>query len=140
MDSMKSFLRRDNELTILSTPLPEGTSSNGSAIPDSDVFHDTHTQDKVAVIDACMHAQADVPRAKAIFDKLRDDRPTDPQLGVGLYNKMIHGYVKMAEKEQANRVYWVDEAWSLYSFMQENPQVVKPTAGIYSVMLQAWMK
>ncbi|KAF8890703.1 hypothetical protein BD779DRAFT_1426355, partial [Infundibulicybe gibba] len=65
---LEGFLQRRTSYTILPTPLP---SDRTSEINDY-WYTDSPTQDLLAVMDACLHNLYDVPRAKSIFERLRD--------------------------------------------------------------------
>ncbi|KAI0351260.1 hypothetical protein OH77DRAFT_1387788, partial [Trametes cingulata] len=65
---MNDFLRRRPQYTILPTPLPTDVAEEEHKY----LFTDSPTQDLIAVMDACLHNLHDVPRAKGIFDRLRE--------------------------------------------------------------------
>ncbi|KAI0816018.1 hypothetical protein BC628DRAFT_1296793, partial [Trametes gibbosa] len=65
---MHGFLRRPAKYTILPTPLPADSVSE----PHDYLFTDSPTQDLIAVMDACLHNLHDVPRAKEIFERVRE--------------------------------------------------------------------
>lgn len=136
-DSVQSFLRRRTPYTLLPTPLPDDMTS-----PLNDFYYpDSPTQDKLAVIDACLHNCYDVPRAKFVFTQLRENRRGDPILQPRLYNLFIEAYLVMAtQKDEKSRSMWLEEAWGLYEAMESGADNVAPTSGTYAVMLKLWLK
>lgn len=134
-DDMQGFLRRRTPYTILPTPLPDDTSSELNDF----YFTDSPTQDQVAVIDACLHNLYDVPRARAIFNRLRNEKPGDPILSVRLHNSLLNAYIAMAvTKESARASYWMEAATTLYEDMEGRRSKVPPNANTYANMLVAW--
>lgn len=132
---MQGFLRRRTPFTILPTPLPDDKSSDLNDF----YFMDTSTQDSVAVIDACLHNLYDVPRAKAIFDRLRSTKPNDPILNTRLYNSVLQAYVQMATtKDHMRRNHWVEDACALYETMEAGNDHIAPNANTYAMMLLIW--
>jgi DNA-directed RNA polymerase len=138
IEEMQAFLRRPQTFTTLPTPVPDGEARGA----DGPLFMDTPTQDRLSVVDACLHGLHDVPRAKTFFDLLRHERKGDPLLAPRLYNTILHAYLRMAEREDDNRALWVEEIWVLYDAMQKGLEgdKVQPTAGTYAVMLLCWIK
>ncbi|EIW56832.1 uncharacterized protein TRAVEDRAFT_127839, partial [Trametes versicolor FP-101664 SS1] len=67
-NDMHGFLRRPAQYTILPTPLPADAADETH----QHLFTDSPTQDRIAVMDACLHDLHDVPRAKEIFELLRE--------------------------------------------------------------------
>lgn len=136
-DSVESFLRRRTPYTFIPTPLPDDMTS-----PLNDFyFPDSPTQDKLAVIDACLHNCYDVPRAKFVFTQLRKNRRGDPILQPQLYNLFIEAYSEMATgKDQKHRNMWLEDAWGLYEAMESGEDNVAPNSGTYAVMLKLWLK
>ncbi|KAJ6615404.1 DNA/RNA polymerase [Mycena sp. CBHHK59/15] len=67
-EDLQVFLQRRTPYTILPTPLPQDCTSEANDY----WFSDSTTQDLMAVMDACLHNLYDVPRAKGIFDRLRN--------------------------------------------------------------------
>ncbi|KAF9463341.1 hypothetical protein BDZ94DRAFT_1148095, partial [Collybia nuda] len=67
-NELEGFLKRRIPYTILPTPLPSGRSSDINDL----WYTDSPTQDLLAVMDACLHNMYDVPRAKNIFDRMRE--------------------------------------------------------------------
>jgi DNA-directed RNA polymerase len=140
---MESFLSRPLSVTTLNPPLPVGvkapTPSSNTPIEPA-IQTDTATQDKLAVISACLYNNADVGRAKAIFDLLRSERQGDPLLSTKMYNQVLNAYLEMAEKESNHRMLWVEEACALFAAMRDGLDSVQPNAGTYAIMLQTWIK
>ena len=136
-DELQRFLARRPQFTMLPTPLPNDRSS---ALNDF-YFPDSPTQDLVAVIDACLHNLYNVPRAKLIFEKMRQDKPGEPLLDARVYNSFLEAYIEMATtKAQNSRDYWIQNAWDLFSIMEQGKERVAPTAGTYATMLTAWLR
>ena len=133
---MHGFLARRSPYTILPTPTPEDVISDASDI----FFTDAPTQDQVAVVDACLRDLQDVPRAKLIFERLRDTRQGDPILEAPMYNSFIEAYLEMASREELNRANWLEDAWALYNDMESGHEKVNPTPNTYALMLQAWLR
>ncbi|KAI0640997.1 hypothetical protein C8Q79DRAFT_892484, partial [Trametes meyenii] len=65
---MHGFLRRRSQYTILPTPLPSDVAADAVDY----MFTDSSTQDSISIVDACLHNLHDVPRAKEIFDRVRE--------------------------------------------------------------------
>ncbi|KAF7293147.1 DNA-directed RNA polymerase [Mycena chlorophos] len=81
-------------------------------------FTNSATQEMLAIMDACLHNLYDVPRAKTIFERLRD---TDSgAVDSRVVNAMLEAYLKMAS--QSDTDYWVEALWELFNSM------VEPTA------------
>lgn len=136
-DNLQTFLRRRTPFTFLPTPLPDDMTSQLNDY----YFPDSPTQDKLAVIDACLHNCYDVHRAKFVFLQLRQKRKGDPIMQPGLYNLFLEAYLEMGlEKDQKNAKMWLDEAWKLYEDMEKGVDNVHPTSGTYATMLKTWMK
>ncbi|OBZ74536.1 DNA-directed RNA polymerase, mitochondrial [Grifola frondosa] len=134
---MHGFLRRRTHYTILPTPLPDDQSS---ALNDY-YFTDSPTQDSMSVMDACLHNWHDVPRAKEVFERLRESKQGDPVLEARVYNLFLDAYLEMAtSKDVGNRTMWLEELWSLYDVMETGREKVYPTANTFAIMLQAWMR
>jgi DNA-directed RNA polymerase len=136
-DILEKFLGRRQQFTMLPTPLPDDKSS-----PLNDFhFPDSPTQDLVAVIDACLHNLYDVPRAKLIFEKMREDKPGEPLLDVRVYNSILEAYIGMATtKAKADGSYWAQNAWTLFAVMEQGKEKVIPNASTYATMLIAWIR
>jgi len=133
-NDMGGFLKRRTPYTILPTPLPNDRSSDINDF----WFIDSPTQDLLAVMDACLHNLYDVPRAKGIFERLRQ-KSTNPVLETRVYNAFLEAYINMAStRESNNRSFWVESAWELYEIMERGEETVKPNAGTYAIMLIAW--
>ena len=136
-EEMNDFLQRRSPYTILPTPLPDDVAS-----PATDYFFaDSPTQDAVAIMDACLHGLQDVPRAKEMFERIRDTRQGDPILDARMYNVMLEAYLEMAtSREEINRSHWLEDAWALYNDMEQGRDNVHPTPNTYAIMLQAWLR
>lgn len=97
------------------------------------------------MVDACLHNLYDVPRAKHIFTRLRDQKG-NPVLVTRLYNSLLEAYVGMASLPNTdNKENWLNDAWDLYDDMENGREVdlhskphVLPNAGTYAVMLTTW--
>lgn len=142
---LQSFLHRRPQFTLLPTPLPE---DKNSAINDF-YFPDSPTQDLLAVMDACLHGLYDVPRAKQVFESMRERKQGDPILDTRVFNSFLEAYVGMAGADvggsgkrrgleaEENKVYWVRQAWKLFGVMESEAEKVVPSAGTYATMLMA---
>ncbi len=134
---MQGFLQRRAKYTILPTPLPDDAARVAGDI----FFTDSPTQDKVALMDACLHGLADVPRAKYLFEVLRETHRGDAVLEPRVYNLFLEAYLEMATNvEELNRANWLEDAWALYNDMENDREKVQPTANTYAIMLQAWLR
>lgn len=134
-NDMEGFLQRRQDYTIMATPRPDTPAVH------SDYYTDTPTQDKLALIDACLYNLFDVPRAKQVFEQMRHESVGNPVLSPKLYNAFLHAYLKMAEgKEPENRLLWVDEMWLLFNSMLRGEEKARPTEGTYALMLLSWHK
>lgn len=133
---VNSFLSQHAPYTLLPTPLPADRSSRLNDF----YFTDSSTQDALSIIDACLHNTYDVPRAKAVFNHLREGRAGDPILHTPLFNAFLHAFLSMAEKDADNREEWLRDSWALYESMEQKEQHVNPNAGTYAIMLQTWIK
>lgn len=132
---MEGFLQRRQNLTIMSALPPDDT------LAGREYYTDTPTQDRLALMDACLYNLNDVPRAKIIFEQLRVDTATAKSLPVKLYNSLLHAYLRMAEdKDSDNRVYWVDEMWLLFRAMEDGSAKMRPTENTYALMVLSWQK
>ncbi|KAI5119282.1 hypothetical protein M0805_008061 [Coniferiporia weirii] len=136
-ESLHTFLRRRAPYTLLPTPLPDDTSS----ALNSYYFSDSPTQDSLAVIDACLHGCYDVPRAKYVFNQLREKRQGESILQPRLYNHFFETYLEMAlEKDVEEKTQWLEEAWSLFKAMESGEEKTAPIASTYAVMLKIWIR
>ncbi|KAH6911990.1 mitochondrial RNA polymerase [Coprinopsis sp. MPI-PUGE-AT-0042] len=128
-DMLSPFLSR-LEYTILPAPLPAEEHKNDP------LFQSTEVQDQLAVMDACLHNAFNVPRAKTIFQRLRDDHAS--ALTTDIYNSVLTGYLTMAEAQQrmGQKVEWIEEAWMLFSAMLRKTSV-SPDENTYAIMLAA---
>lgn len=136
-NDMHGFLRRPAQYTILPTPLPADAADETH----QHLFTDSPTQDRIAVMDACLHDLHDVPRAKEIFERLRESMRGDQLLDVRLYNHFLQAFFDMAtRKESNNHAHWLEEAWILYNEMEAGREGVQPTANTYAIMLRMWLR
>ena len=120
---------------MLPTPLPDDASSELNDF----YFTDTPTQDSIAVIDACLHNLSDVPRAREVFQLLRQKRKGEPILSERVYNSMISAYIDMATtKDTTRKNYWVEDACTLFEDMENGKEYVQPNAGTFALMLLIW--
>ncbi|OSD03827.1 DNA/RNA polymerase [Trametes coccinea BRFM310] len=133
---MHDFLRRRSEYTILPTPVPEDSTDETRLL-----FTDSTSQDLVAVMEACLHNLHDVPRAKQIFEGLRQSGRGDKLIDARLYNHFISAYIEMAtSKDSAHRAVWLEDAWALYNDMEQSREHIQPNANTYALMLIAWLR
>jgi len=131
-DELSRFLKRNAPYTILPTPLPTDSSSELNDY----WYTDSVTQDLVAVMDACLHNLYDVPRAKTIFEFLRQ-KPGNPLLSTRVYNAFLEAYINMAADREPKRV-WLEFAWELYHAMESGTERFVPDASTYALMLLAY--
>ncbi|EEB94258.1 hypothetical protein MPER_06951, partial [Moniliophthora perniciosa FA553] len=127
-EHMEGFLKSPPKFTFLPTPKPDTAHT-----PPSVWFADTATQDLLAVMDACLHNLYDVPRAKSIFDRLRQ-QSNNAVLEHRIYNAFIEAYVNMATSQaDENKEYWLETAWELYNLMETEKDRIAPTPATYAV-------
>ena len=90
-------------------------------------------------MDACLHNLYDVPRAKSIFERMRE-RVGNPALETRVYNAFLEAYVNMAGSQQGSsqRHYWVESAWELFDALESGREKHEPNASTYAIMLIAW--
>lgn len=51
---------------------------------------------------------------------MRKDKPWEPLLDARVYNSFLEAFIEMATtKEQHNREFWVEKAWTLFSVMED---------------------
>jgi DNA-directed RNA polymerase len=133
-NELEGFLKRRMPYTILPTPLPTDRSSDINDF----WYTDSPTQDLLAVMDACLHNMYDVPRAKSIFDRMRE-KIGNPALEPRVYNAFLEAYLNLATaKDVENKEYWVETAWDLYNVMESGREKIEPTASTYATMLLLW--
>ena len=136
-EDMHSFLKRGTPYTILPTPLPADQSSQLNDL----YFTDSPTQDLLAVIDACLHNLYDVPRAKQIFERLRNSSKAEAVLNTRLYNSLLEAFIAMAtSKGSTNNLGWLEEASILFDSMETGTEAAAPNATTYALMLAAWLR
>lgn len=133
---LESFLKRGVPHTIIPTPEPEHRTTKSDA--HSFWYVDTPTQDLLAVMDACLHNLYDVPRAKGIFDRMRE-KIGNPALETRIYNAFLDAYVNMAATRTGeDKLFWVENAWDLYDNMESGREKVAPNASTFAIMFLAW--
>ena len=130
---MQGFLRLRAPYTILPTPLPDDLTSELNEL----YFTDSPTQDQLAVIDACLHNLYDVPRAKAILNRLREENKSEAVLSANVYNSFLGAYFAMAEKEPSIAAKWVEDGIVLYENMESGKERIAPNASTYAQLLLA---
>lgn len=136
MNEMRSFLSQDQRYTILPTPLPE---NEYSALDDM-YFPETSMQDQVSIIDACLHNNYDVPRAKEIFERIRSDPRMTSHMTTRLYDAMLTGYNEMALRDPDMSDMWIEDALALYETMEDGGAQIAPSANTYANMLLLWLR
>lgn len=130
---LEGFLNRGVPYTILPAPLPSDRSSDANSV----WFTDSATQDLLGVMDACLHGLYDVPRAKTIFERMRE-KLGNPALEIKVYNAFLEAYIDMAGSHEKDRVYWIENAWELYDILESGREKHEPNASTYAIMLIAW--
>ena len=118
---------------VLSPPLPP---TERKARYDK-FFPDSHTQDLLAVMDACLWKAHDVARAHRIFKDFIRSTDGRESLKPHLYEELLEGYLIMADSEKpgAKRDKWVEYAWDMYELMGGDDHLVpKPNAQILASM------
>lgn len=136
-EDMYNFLKRGAPYTLLPTPLPSDQSS-----PLNDLyFTSSATQDSLAIIDACLRNNHDIPRAKQVFDTLRTSPKAEVHLETRVYNSFLEAFRVMATtKDPRSRLVWLDDAWSLFDSMEMGTESAAPNANTYAIMLATWLK
>ncbi|KAG6812715.1 hypothetical protein H0H92_001076 [Tricholoma furcatifolium] len=129
---LANFLQKPTPYTILPAPLPSDRSSHTNDI----YYADSATRDLLSVMDACLHNLYDVPRARSIFDRLRD-RPNNPSLSTSIYNAFLEAYVAMATSKGPAYVF-VDYALELYRVLENESEYFAPDSSTYAIMLLAY--
>ncbi|TEB18252.1 mitochondrial RNA polymerase [Coprinellus micaceus] len=129
-DFVSSFLARPTRFTILPAPLPKDDKAKDT------IFTDTVTQDKLAVMDACLYNLHNVPRAKMLFNRLRATNKAI--LTIDMYNRLLSAYLQMAVREEVGRKQWVHDAWNLFTAMTRSEEDMSPDHTSYALMLYAW--
>jgi hypothetical protein len=109
VQQMGGFLRRG--IPPVKTPTISTASSDHKYW-----FLDAATQDSLGILDACLGNLYDVPRAKALFDRMRKQKK-NPTLESKLYNRVMEAYAEMAEKPEEKREYWLEEILKLWEEM-----------------------
>jgi len=132
---MYKFLRLRTPYTVLPPPLPDDRHSELNDI----YYTDSSMRDLMAIMDACLHNCYDVPRAKAIFDNLRDKR-SQQILHPRLYSAFVEAYLEMALKEPDRKSLWVEDAWLLLDSLFSGQEKVAVTTGVYALALIAWLR
>lgn len=129
--NLTNFLHRPPPITIIPTPIPDGSDSNNPW------FSDSRSVGMTGIIDACLHNLYDVPRAQDVFSRLRT-KVGSKLLNTSLYNAFLEAYVGMAHKDEMQRKYWICEARKLYDVLELGAEEVHPNARTYSTMLFLW--
>ncbi|KAF9522502.1 hypothetical protein CPB83DRAFT_911296 [Crepidotus variabilis] len=137
---------------------PGMKSYEAAAIASATWYTDSKTIDMSGIIDACLHNLYDVQRANDVFKRLRtqlvtlpvaapsstdmDSRSQPPPsiITASLYNSFIHAYVGMAQKDEFQREYWLEQAYSLYDVLETGAEGVESNAQTYAVMMSLWWK
>jgi DNA-directed RNA polymerase, mitochondrial len=132
---LHAFLRTRTPYTILPPPLPMDKDSDLNDL----LYTDSPTQDKISVMDACLHNGYDVPRAKEIFDNLRA-RGAEQILHPRLYTAFVEAYLDMALREPHRKTLWVEDAWTLLDLLFSGNANVSVTSGAYALALVAWLR
>jgi DNA-directed RNA polymerase, mitochondrial len=134
LDAMDRFLKGPTPFTIVDTPLPVENTSVANSL----LFPSSPAQESLAVVEACLHNYADVPRAKYVFDQLREQGGVE--IGIQVYNLVLSAYLHVATttKSTSEREVWLRRAWNLFEEISNGTAGVTPTAPTYSVMCAAW--
>ena len=131
---LESFFHRQIPYTIIPAPLPSDRSSDANGI----WFTDSATQDLLGVMDACLHNLYDVPRAKSIFERMRE-KTGNPVLETRIYNAFLEAYINMAaSRDNPQRHYWLENAWDLFDVLESGSEKHEPNPRTYAIMLLAW--
>lgn len=94
----------------------------------------------MSIMDACLHNLYDVPRAKVIFEQLRQN-DTKSLLEIGVYNAFIEAYYGMAiQKDRDNSQQWLDNIHDLYQILESEVENTAPNKVTYGLMLRAWQQ
>jgi len=128
---LSTFLHRPVQLTIVPQLYPNSQQNLNAWYPDSQAIEMT------GIIDACLHNQYDVPRAKTVFARLRA-KAGNRLLTTSLYNAFLEAYVGMAQNDKLDRRRWIRDAWALYKILESGSEQVHPNSKTYSVMLFLW--
>lgn len=134
-DEIGGFLHRRIPYTILPAPLPNDRSSDQN----EHWYTDSRTQELLGVMDACLHNLYDVPRAKHIFEGIRE-KIGNPALDTRVYNAFLEAFVDSAVKDDSNRKYWVQNTWELYDVLENGREKHEPDENTYAIMLLAWYR
>ena len=132
---MQAFLRSRTPYTILPPPLPQDRDSTINDL----LYTDSPTQDIIAIMDACLHNNYDVSRAKEILDNFRANRP-EQILHPRLYTAFVGAYLDMAVKEPERKSMWVEDAWALLDSLFSGDERVAVPTGAYALALVAWLR
>ncbi|KAG6877418.1 hypothetical protein C0993_007661 [Termitomyces sp. T159_Od127] len=127
---LSRFLQRPTSYTVLPAPLPSDRHSAANDL----YYTDTATQDLLSVMDACLHNLYDVPRARDIFDRLRE-RHSSHVLSTPIYNAFIEAYITMAAAQHGPVDVLVQFAHDLYDILETESEHHKPDATTYALML-----
>lgn len=123
-------------MVVLPTPLP---SDIPSTLENSQWFLDTQTQERLAVMEACLHNLFDVPRATGIFNTLRADPNSAQIIEPRIYNTFLEAYIESAtRKANSARSSWIQKAVKLFQDIEESKGLTTP--GTYATMLLGWLR
>lgn len=137
-ENIRSFFRRSHPYVVIPTPVPYGEETSSSH---DYYFPDSPTQDMLAILDTCLHEAYDVPRAKYVFEMLRQKRKGDSVINTPLLNSMLEAYLLMAsERDVAQRSMWVKNIWELYESMELGKERQAPNAVTYAIVFLTWLR
>jgi DNA-directed RNA polymerase len=133
LNDLERFLLRDRTYTVLPPPPPLDAPASVETW-----YTDTLTQESMSIMDACLHNLYDVPRAKIIFEQLRQNE-TKSLLETGVYNAFIEAYYGMAfQKDRENSGQWLDNIHDLYQILESEVENTAPNKVTYGLMLRIW--
>lgn len=127
---MEDFLKDRPPYTFLPSlrPMDSKTTSN------MEWYGDTETQDRLAIIQACLHDQYDVARAENILASIRMSRGK-MLLDTRMYNSFLEAYLAMSQREPDNADIWLGRMWNTYEFLEKNDDGLVPSPSTYAIML-----
>lgn len=168
-ERLSNFLANPTPLTVVPQPVQPSprkvwkeqqehlTSFDAAAATSANWFTESKTIDMAGIIEACLHNLYDVARAQDVFKRLRAQlasattasssssrdvlRGAPPSvLNVDMYNSFLEAFVGMAEKDEFQREYWIDQVWTLYNIMEQGTEGVVPNAQTYALIMSLWWK